>query len=131
MIINDSSVANKKVSDIKDDDVLKGFVALAEIGVHSKEDIQNKIDELEAKIDEYNSEDADLSEGFREYEDLGDSNNKTEKERLANEYGTYEELCKKREELNKERNRLSKYVDKLQAALENYKNFDKRTKECS
>ncbi|MGO5072026.1 hypothetical protein [Roseburia faecis] len=126
MIINDSSVANKKVSDIKDDDVLKGFVALAEIGVHSKEDIQNKIDELEAKIDEYNSEDADLSEGFREYEDLGDSNNKTEKERLANEYGTYEELCKKREELNKERNRLSKYVDKLQAALENYKNFDKR-----
>ena len=113
MIINDSSVANKKVSDIKDDDVLKGFVALAEIGVHSKEDIQNKIDELEAKIDEYNSEDADLSEGFREYEDLGDSNNKTEKERLANEYGTYEELCKKREELNKERNRLSKYVDKI------------------
>lgn len=102
----DPNTLNTKVSDLDEETVLKGFIGMAQIGIQTKDEIQSKRDELEARIEELNSDDADIHQMLME-----DKENKELKTRLH--------------ELNVERNKLQHYIDQLEEALVNYKNFDK------
>ncbi|MEF9839806.1 MAG: hypothetical protein RR791_02485, partial [Lachnospiraceae bacterium] len=119
------NVGETKMSDIDEMDVLKGFIALAQIGISKKEEIQEKIEALEKRVDDINSEMGDIQVGIEAYDDFGDKHDTSRLREIADAYGLQPELQERYEKLNKERNRLSSFLTDLEGALENYKNFDK------
>lgn len=119
------NIGDTKISDIDDMDVLKGFIALAQIGISTKEEIQEKIEDIEKRVDDINSEMGDLQVGLQAYDDLGDNADASRLREIADAYGTQPKLQEQYEKLKKERNRLSTYMTDLEGTLNNYKNFDK------
>lgn len=114
-----------KISDIDDSDVMKGFIALAQIGVPTKEDIQEKIDELDHKIEEINAELGDIQVGLERYDDIDEYTSASQEREMAERFGLQPDLQVREEQLKKDRTKLSNYLVQLEESLDNFKNFDK------
>ena len=118
---------HENVSDdkIDDKDTIRGFIATASMGLTAKEEISEKYQFVESKIKDLNSRIAGLEEATERWEMMADLQDSSEAYRIAEEYGTEEEIKAKYKKLEKERTQWAGFLSQLESLLENCKNFNK------
>lgn len=120
-----SNRKNAADSKIDDKDIIRGFIATAAMGLASKEEIVEKQQFVEAKIEDLNSRIAGLEEAAERWELIAELQDSNEVNRLIEEYGTEEVIVSKRKKLIKEREQWAGFLIQLESLLENRKNFNK------
>lgn len=119
---NRKNMADNKIDD---KDIIRGFIATASMGLASKEEIAEKYQFVEEKIDDLNSRIAGLEEAAERWELIAELQDSNEVNRLIEEYGTEEVIVSKRKKLIKEREQWAGFLIQLESLLENRKNFNK------
>ena len=120
-----SNRKNAADSKIDDKDIIRGFIATASMGLASKEEIAEKHQFVEVKIEDLNSRIAGLEEAAERWELIAELQDSNEVNRLIEEYGTEEVIVSKRKKLIKEREQWAGFLSQLESLLENRKNFNK------
>ena len=120
------TVADVKISEIDAKDVIRGFIVTASMGFCHKEEIVEKYQLVEEKIDDLNSRLGDLEDAAQRWEGICDSADSKAAYDLAEEYGTEEDIKIRYKEIEKERNIWVGYLTKLEILLNESKNFNKK-----
>lgn len=120
-----SNRKNAADSKINDKDIIGGFIATASMGLVSREEMVEKHQFVEDKIDDLNSRIAGLEEAIERWEMIDELQDSKEVYRLIDEYGTEEEIRAKYNNLEKERTQWAGYFSQLESLLGNSKNFNK------
>ena len=115
----------KKINKIDEKEIIIGFIATASAGLSSKEEVLEKYQTVENKIDDINLQLADLQSDSERWNMIIDLQNCDEIQKLAEEYGTQENILIRYKELEKERNQWAGFLNSLESILNNYKNFNK------
>lgn len=118
-------VSNMKIHEIDEKDVIKGFIATASMGLCHKEEILEKCQLVEKRIDELNSRLGELEDATQRWERICDSADSKEAYALAEDYGTEDEIRDRYKILEKERNQWADFLSQLEAFNGKYKNFNK------
>lgn len=116
---------NKKVNEIDDKDLIRGFIATASMGLCNKEEIMDKCQVIEKEIDDLNSRLGELEDAAQRWEAMADSGDSREAYRLADEYGTEADIHTRYKVLEKERNIWADFLTQLESLTVEYKNFNK------
>ncbi len=116
---------NKKLGDIDEKDVIRGFIATAEMGLCTKEEILEKRQLVEEKVDDLNSRLGELENALQEWDSMADGAGGRNPYDLEEEYGSPEHISSRHKELETERNRWADYLTQLDALMNEYKNFNK------
>ena len=98
------SKVDMKISEIEAKDVIRGFIATASMGFCHKEEIVEKCQLVEEKIDDLNSRLGELEDAAQRWEGIGDSADSKAAYELAESYGTEEDIQTRYKALEKERN---------------------------
>ena len=108
---------HENVSDdkIDDKDTIRGFIATASMGLTAKEEISEKYQFVESKIKDLNSRIAGLEEATERWEMMADLQDSSEAYRIAEEYGTEEEIKAKYKKLEKERTQWAGFLSQLES----------------
>ena len=120
-----SNRKNAADSKIDDKDIIRGFIATASMGLASKEEIAEKHQFVEVKIEDLNSRIAGLEEAAERWELIAELQDSNEVNRLIEEYGTEEVIVSKRKKLIKEREQWAGFLIQLESLLAKHKNFNK------
>lgn len=91
----------------------------------SKDDIREKIEEVETELNKTNKEAIEVQDTLKQIELAKKSNNESLKAKLIEENGNIEELHKKNKNLAFIQNQLVGYYSELTSIISNYKNFNK------
>jgi len=118
-------LSETRLSEIDEKDVIRGFIATAELGLCNKDEIQEKYNLVVNKIDDLNSRIGELEAAAQRWEHIDESADSKEAYVLAEEYGTQEDVLARYEALDKERTQWAHYLTQLEALLGEYKNFNK------
>lgn len=116
---------NTKLGDIDEKDVIRGFIATAEMGLCTKEEILEKRQLVEEKVDDLNSRLGELENALQEWNSMADGVEGRNPYDLEEEYGSPEHISSRHKELETERNRWADYLTQLDALMNEYKNFNK------
>lgn len=114
-----------KVSEIDEKDIIRGFIATANMGLCNKDEILEKSQIVEKNIDDLNSRLAELEDAAQKWERISESADSKEAYALAEEYGTEEDILARYKTLENERNQWASYLTQLEALIGEYKNFNK------
>lgn len=114
-----------KVSEIDEKDIIRGFIATANMGFCNKDEILEKSQIVEKNIDDLNSRLAELEDAAQKWERISESADSKEAYALAEEYGTEEDILARYKTLENERNQWASYLTQLEALIGEYKNFNK------
>ncbi len=120
------TTADMKISEIDAKDVIRGFIATASMGFCNKEEIVEKCQLVEEKIDDLNSRLGELEDAAQRWEGICDSADSKIAYELAESYGTEEDIQTRYKELEKERNIWAEYLSKLETLMNECKNFNKK-----
>ena len=118
-------LADVKISDIKDVDIMRGFIATAGMGLCNKDEILDKKQVVEDKLDDINSHLAELEDALQRWERTEQSSSSKESYDLIEEYGTEEIIRNRLDVLNKERTQWAGFLTQLESYLGECKNFNK------
>ncbi len=118
-------LSETRLGEIDEKDVIRGFIATAELGLCNKDEIQEKYNLVVNKIDDLNSRIGELEAAAQRWEHIDESADSKEAYTLAEEYGTQEDVLARYEALDKERTQWAHYLTQLEALLGEYKNFNK------
>ncbi len=118
-------LADVKISDIKDVDIMRGFIATAGMGLCNKDEILDKKQVVEDKLDDINSHLAELEDALQRWERTEQSSSSKESYDLIEEYGTEESIRNRPDVLNKERTQWAGFLTQLESYLSECKNFNK------
>ena len=118
-------LTDMKISEIDDKDVIRGFIATASMGLSHKDEILEKYQLVEQKIDDYNSRLGELEDATQRWERISESADSKEAYALSEEYGTEEDILAQCKTLEKERNQWASYLTELETLIGEYKNFNK------
>ena len=118
-------LADVKISDIKDVDIMRGFIATAGMGLCNKDEILDKKQVVEDKLDDINSHLAELEDALQRWERTEQSSSSKESYDLIEEYGTEESIRNRLDVLNKERTQWAGFLTQLESYLGECKNFNK------
>ena len=118
-------LADVKISDIKDVDIMRGFIATAGMGLCNKDEILDKKQVVEDKLDDINSHLAELEDALQRWERTEQSSSSKESYDLIEEYGTEESIRNRLDVLNKERTQWAGFLTQLESYLSECKNFNK------
>lgn len=124
-MLNNENGLNEKLSEIEDKDIIKGFIATAEIGLCTKDEIIEKSQFVEEKIDDLNSRLAELEDVLQRWDNMMDAVNSKEAYDLVEEYGTEDEVGSRHNLLKKERDQWADYYTRLDSLMNKFKNFNK------
>lgn len=116
---------NTKLGDIDEKDLIKGFMATAEMGLCTKDEILEKRQLVEEKIDNLNGRLSELENALQRWEHTIDAIDSKEMYGLDKEYGSEEHISEHYTELEKERDQWAGFLTKLEELLTEYKNFNK------
>lgn len=114
-----------KVSEIDEKDIIRGFIATANMGLCNKDEILEKSQIVEKNIDDLNSRLAELEDAAQKWERISESADSKEAYALAEEYGTEEDILARYKTLENERNQWASYLTQLEVLIGEYKNFNK------
>lgn len=103
-------LADVKISDIKDVDIMRGFIATAGMGLCNKDEILDKKQVVEDKLDDINSHLAELEDALQRWERTEQSSSSKESYDLIEEYGTEESIRNRLDVLNKERTQWAGFL---------------------
>lgn len=120
------TVADVKISEIDAKDVIRGFIATASMGFCHREEIVEKHQLVEEKIDDLNSRLGDLEDAAKRWEEICDSADSKAAYGLVEEYGTEDDIKIRYKAIEKERNIWAGYLTKLEILLNESKNFNKK-----
>ena len=120
-----SNDTNTKIGDIDERDIIKGFITTAEMGLCTKDEILEKKQLVEEKIDDLNGRLAELEDVLQRVENTIDAINSKEMYNLEEEYGSKEHISERYNELEKERDQWAEFLTKLEELMTEYKNFNK------
>ncbi len=118
-------LTDMKISEIDDKDLIRGFIATASMGLSHKDEILEKHQLVEQKIDDYNSRLGELEDATQRWERISESADSKEAYTLSEEYGTEEDILARYKTLEKERNQWASYLTELETLIGEYKNFNK------
>lgn len=118
-------LTDMKISEIDDKDVIRGFIATASMGLSHKDEILEKYQLVEQKIDDYNSRLGELEDATQRWEKISESADSKEACALSEEYGTEDDILARYKTLEKERNQWASYLTELETLIGEYKNFNK------
>ena len=118
-------LADVKISDIKDVDIMRGFIATAGMGLCNKDETLDKKQVVEDKLDDLNSRLAELEDALQRWERTKQSSSSKESYDLIEEYGTEESIRNRLDVLNKERTQWAGFLTQLELYLSECKNFNK------
>ncbi len=113
------SIGDMKISDIKETDVIKGFLFMAKEGLCKREEILEKIDLVLCKIEDLNARIEELNNV------LAQMDSESVSRELFDDYGTQEQVEEKLEAREKELELWNDYQEQLEALLSEHKNFNK------
>lgn len=116
---------NTKLEDIDEKDVIRGFIATAEMGLCTKDEILEKRQLVEERIDDLNGRLAELEDALQRWEHTMDAIDSKEMYALEEEYGSEEHISERYNELEKERDQWAEFLIKLEELMTEYKNFNK------
>lgn len=116
---------NTKLGDIDEKDVIRGFIATAEMGLCTKDEILEKRQLVEERIDDLNGRLAELEDALQRWEHTMDAIDSKEMYALEEEYGSEEHISERYNELEKERDQWAGFLTKLEELMTEYKNFNK------
>lgn len=116
---------NTKLSDIDEKDVVRGFIATAEMGLCTKDEILEKKQLVEEKIDDLNSRLGELENAQQEWDSMANGGGGRNPYDLEEEYGSPEHISSRHKKLETERDRWADYLTQLDALMNEYKNFNK------
>lgn len=119
------SIRDRKISEIASMKVFTGFVEVAELGLSSREEIAQKIDEIDTVIEKLNDDLKDVQKGLAAYENISENQSTSESYELAERWGLQPDLNRKYEQLIAEREELTNIRSTLVALFKEHKNFDK------
>lgn len=122
---NQRKLFDIKVSEIDEKDIIRGFIATANMGLCNKDEILEKSQIVEKNIDDLNSRLAELEDAVQKWERISESADSKEAYALAEEYGTEEDILARYKTLENERNQWASYLTQLEALIGEYKNFNK------
>lgn len=122
---NQRKLFDIKVSEIDEKDIIRGFIATANMGLCNKDEILEKSQIVEKNIDDLNSGLAELEDATQKWERISESADSKEAYALAEEYGTEEDILARYKTLENERNQWASYLTQLEALIGEYKNFNK------
>lgn len=122
---NQRKLFDIKVSEIDEKDIIRGFIATANMGLCNKDEILEKSQIVEKNIDDLNSRLAELEDAAQKWERISESADSKEAYALAEEYGTEEDILARYKTLENERNQWASYLTQLEALIGEYKNFNK------
>ena len=111
--------------DVDEMDIIRGVIATASMGLTSKEEIVEKYQFVDAKIEELNSCIAGLEEVVERWGTIAEQQDSNEANILINKYGTEEEIKTKYNKVKNERTQWAGFLSQLESLLENHKNFNK------
>lgn len=120
-----SNHKNIKLSEIDEKDVVRGFITTAEMGLCTKDEISDKYQFVEEKIDDLNGRLAELEDALQRWEHTIDAIDSKELYNLEEEYGSEEHIGERHKELEKERDQWAGFLTKLEELMTEYKNFNK------
>lgn len=123
---NQKKLFDIKVSEIDEKDIIRGFIATANMGLCNKDEILEKSQIVEKNIDDLNSRLAELEDAAQKWERISESADSKEAYALAEEYGTEEDILARYKTLENERNQWASYLTQLEALIGEYKNFNKK-----
>lgn len=115
-----------KASEIDEKSVIKGFIATAEMGFSHREEILEKRQLVESKIDDLNSRLGELEDIVQRWENMCDSGTSKEAYDLEENYGTLEGVQSRHKTIEEERNQWASLLTQLDSLLAECKNFDKK-----
>lgn len=118
-------LSDMKISEIDDNDAIRGFIATASMGLCQKEEILEKCQIVEKNIDDLNSRLGELEDVAQRWERISDSVDSKEAYTLAEDYGTEKNVRAQYKALEKERNQWADYHTQLESLIGEYKNFNK------
>lgn len=118
-------LTDMKISEIDDKDVIRGFIATESMGLSHKDEILEKYQLVEQKIDDYNSRLGELEDATQRWERISESADSKEAYALSEKYGTEEVILAQYKTLEKERNQWASYLTELETLIGEYKNFNK------
>lgn len=118
-------LSDMKISEIDDNDAIRGFIATASMGLCQKEEILEKCQIVEKNIDDLNSRLGELEDVAQRWERISDSVDSKEAYTLAEDYGTEKKVRAQYKALEKERNQWADYHTQLESLIGEYKNFNK------
>lgn len=116
---------NTKLGDIDEKDAIRGFIAAAEMGLCTKDEILEKRQFVEEKIDDLNSRLGELENALQEWDVLSEESGGRNPYDLEEEYGSPEHISSRHEELEAERDRWADILTQLDSLMTEYKNFNK------
>lgn len=116
---------NTKLGDIDEKDVIRGFIATAEMGLCTKDEILEKRQLVEERIDDLNGRLEELEDALQRWEHTMDAIDSKEMYALEEEYGSEEHISERYNELEKERDQWAEFLAKLEELMTEYKNFNK------
>ena len=119
-------ISDVKISEIDEKDIIRGFIATASMGFCPKEEIVEKCQLIEDRIEDLNSRLGELEDAAQRCEGLCDSADSKVAYDLAEEYGTEDEIQTRYKALEKERNIWAGYLTKLEILVNESKNFNKK-----
>lgn len=117
------NIADIEINELDDKDVIRGFIATASLGLCHKEDVVEKCQFVEDKIDDLNSRLGELEDAAQRWNATSDSKETYE---LAENYGTEADIHARYKILEKERDVWSDYLTKLELLINECKNFNKK-----
>lgn len=123
---NLKKIADMKISEIDDKDVIRGFIATASMGFCNKEEIVEKCQFVEEKIDDLNSRLGELEDAAQRWESICDSADSKESYELAETYRTEDDIRTRYKTLERERSVWSGYLTKIEILMNECKNFNKK-----
>ena len=85
---NHKKIADMKSSELDDKDTIKGFIATANMGLCHKDEISEKHQFVENKIDDINSRLVELDDALQRWENISASTDSKEAYNLAEDYGS-------------------------------------------
>lgn len=113
----EKKLADVKISDIKDIDIIRGFIATAGMGLCNKDEILDKKQVVEDKLDDLNSRIAELEDALQRWEHTEQSSSSKESYDLIEEYGTEESIHDRMDGLKKERTQWAGFLTQLESYL--------------
>lgn len=118
-------LADVKISDIKDIEIMRGFIATADMGLCNKDETLDKKQVVEDKLDDLSSRLAELEDALQRWKRTEQSSSSKESYDLIEEYGTEESIRNRLDVLNKERTQWAGFLTQLESYLSECKNFNK------
>ena len=95
------NLSEKKVSDIDEKQIIRGFILTSKEGLATKEDILERYETVTAKIEQLNGEMADLQTAGEQLLSAADEQDVNTVRGISEEYGSSEDIQKKYTERKK------------------------------